>query len=83
MPDLTPETIAELRRRHAAMTPFALSFLTGGPGGDPFIALAAEDGTPLPEPAFDAVLLFAELAAAELPALLDAICECSHRKDRP
>ena len=83
MPDLTPETIAELRRRHAALTPFALSFLAGGPGGDPFIALAAEDGTPLPEPAFDAVLLFAELAAAELPALLDAICECSHRKDRP
>ena len=63
---------AELRRRHAALTPFALRFLSNGPGGEPFIALACEDGsTPLPEPAFDAVLLFAELAAAELPALLD------------
>ena len=72
---MTPETIAELRRRHAALTPFALRFLSNGPGGDPFIALACEDGTPLPEPAFDAVLLFAELAAAELPALLDAAAE--------
>ena len=72
---MTPETIAELRRRHAALTPFALRFLSGGPGGEPFIALACEDGTPLPEPAFDAVLLFAELAAAELPAILDAAAE--------
>ena len=72
---MTPETIAELRRRHAALTPFALRFLSCGPGGEPFIALACEDGTPLPEPAFDAVLLFAELAAAELPALLDAADE--------
>ena len=72
---ITPETIAELWRRHAALTPFALRFLSGGPGGEPFIALACEDGTPLPEPAFDAVLLFAELAAAELPALLDAAAE--------
>ena len=72
---MTPETIAELRRRHAALTPFALRFLSNGPGGEPFIALACEDGTPLPEPAFDAVLLFAELAAAELPALLDAADE--------
>ena len=73
---MTPETIAELRRRHAAATPFALRFLSGGPGGEPFIALACEDGsTPLPEPAFDAVLLFAELAAAELPALLDVAAE--------
>jgi len=73
---MTPETIAELRRRHAAATPFALRFLSNGPGGEPFIALACEDGsTPLPEPAFDAVLLFAELAAAELPALLDAAAD--------
>ena len=72
---MTPETIAELRRRHAALTPFALRFLSNGPGGEPFIALACEDGTPLPEPAFDAVLLFAELAAAELPALLDAAAD--------
>ena len=64
--------LTELRRRHAALTPFALRFLSNGPGGEPFIALACEDGTPLPEPAFDAVLLFAELAAVELPALLDA-----------
>ena len=75
MPDLTPETIAELRRRHAALTPFALSFLTGGPGGDPFIALAAEDGSPLTEAGFDAVLLFAEIASDSLPALLDAAAE--------
>ena len=75
MSDLTPETLAELRRRHAALTPFALRFLSGGPGGEPFIALACEDGTPLPEPAFDAVLLFAKLAAAALPALLDAAAE--------
>ena len=75
MSDLTPNTLAELRRRHAALTPFALRFLSGGPGGEPFIALACEDGTPLPEPAFDAVLLFAELAAAELPAILDAAAE--------
>ena len=76
MNDLTPETIAELRRRHAALTPFALRFMSGGPGGDPFITLASEDGsTPLPDPAFDAVLLFAKLAAAALPALLDAAAE--------
>ena len=67
--------LTELRRRHAALTPFALRFLSNGPGGEPFIALACEDGTPLPEPAFDAVLLFAELAAVELPALLDAAAE--------
>jgi len=71
---MTPE-FADLRRRHAALTPFALRFLSNGPGGEPFIALACDDGTPLPEPAFDAVLLFAELAAAELPALLDAAAE--------
>lgn len=76
MHDLTPETLAELRRLHGALTPFALRFLSNGPGGEPFIALACEDGsTPLPEPAFDAVLLFAELAAAELPTLLDAAAE--------
>ena len=76
MSDLTPETLAELRRRHAALTPFALRFMSGGPGGGPFITLASEDGsTPLPDPAFDAVLLFAELAAAALPALLDAAAE--------
>ena len=75
MPDLTPETLAELRRRHAALTPFALSFLTGGPGGDPYIALAAEDGSQLTDAGFDAVLLFAEMASDSLPALLDAAAE--------
>ena len=40
--------LTELRRRHAALTPFALRFLSNGPGGEPFIALACEDGTPLP-----------------------------------
>ena len=66
---------AELRRRHAALTPFALRFLPGGPGEDPYIALAGEDGFPLSESGFDAVLLFAEIAAADLPALLDAAAE--------
>ena len=75
MPDLTPETLAELRRRHAALTPFALSFLTGGPGGDPYIALAAEDGSQLTDAGFDAVLLFAEMASDSLPALLAAAAE--------
>ena len=75
MPDLTPETLAELRRRHAALTPFALSFLTGGPGGDPYIALAAEDGSQLTDAGFDAVLLFAEMASDSLPALLAASAE--------
>ena len=75
MTDPTPETIAELRRRHAALTPFALSFLTGGPGGDPYIALAAEDGSQLADAGFDAVLLFAEMASDSLPALLDAAAE--------
>ena len=75
MPDLTPETLAELRRRHAALTPFALSFLTGGPGGDPYIALAAEDGSQLTDAGFDAVLLFAEMASDSLPALLDVAAE--------
>ena len=75
MPDLTPEMLAELRRRHAALTPFVLSFLTGGPGSDPYIALAAEDGSPLTEAGFDAVLLFAEIASDSLPALLDAAAE--------
>ena len=75
MPDLTPETLAELRRRHAALTPFALSFLTGGPGGDPYIALVAEDGSQLTDAGFDAVLLFAEMASDSLPALLDAAAE--------
>ena len=75
MPDLTPETLAELRRRHAALTPFALSFLTGGPGGDPYIALAAEDGSQLTDAGFDAVLLFAEMASDSLPAMLDAAAE--------
>ena len=70
--DLTPEVLAELRRRHAALTPFALSFLTGGPGGEPYIALAAEDGSPISDSGFDSVLLFAEVAADTLPALLDA-----------
>ena len=73
---MTPDMIAELRRRHAALTPFAVRFLGRGPDGEPYITLACEDGSsPLPEPAFDAVLLFAELAAAELPALLDAADE--------
>ena len=75
MPDLTPEKLAELRRLHAALTPFALSFLTGGPGGDPYIALAAEDGSQLTDAGFDAVLLFAEMASDSLPALLDAAAE--------
>ena len=72
---VTPEMLAELRRRHAALTPFALSFLTGGPGGDPYIALAAEDGSQLTDAGFDAVLLFAEMASDSLPALLDAAAE--------
>ena len=75
MTDPTPETLAELRRRHAALTPFALSFLTGGPGGDPYIALAAEDGSQLTDAGFDAVLLFAEMASDSLPTLLDAAAE--------
>ena len=75
MSALTPETLAELRQRHAALTPFALSFLTGGPGGDPYIALAAEDGSQLTDAGFDAVLLFAEMASDSLPALLDAAAE--------
>ncbi|MBP9920146.1 MAG: hypothetical protein KBF43_16335 [Dermatophilaceae bacterium] len=70
----TPD-LAELRRRHAALTPFALRFRSGGPGGDPYIALAGEDGSPLSESGFDAVLMFAEIAAADLPSLLNAADE--------
>lgn len=63
----------ELRRRLDALPGFALRHLHGGPGGESFIALSDEGGMPLSESGFDAVLLFAEIAALEVPRLLDQL----------
>ena len=73
--------VVELRRRLDALPGFALRHLHGGPGVEPYIALADEGGMPLSESGFDAVLLFAEIAALEVPRLLDRLAHMTEARD--
>lgn len=68
----TPD-VAELRRRLDALPGFTLKHLHGGPGGESYIGLGDEGGMPLSDSGFDAVLFFAEIAALEVPRLLDRL----------
>lgn len=90
MSDLTPETVptrteapdvAELRRRLDALPGFTLKHLHGGPGGESYIGLGDEGGMPLSDSGFDAVLLFAEIAALEVPRLLDRLAHMTEARD--
>ena len=71
----------ELRRLLDALPGFALRHLNGGPGGESFSALADEGGIPLSDSGFDAVLLFAEIAALEVPRLLDRLAHMTEARD--
>ena len=73
--------VAELRRRLDALPGFSLRHLHGGPGGESYIALADEGGMPLSDSGFDAVLLFAEIAALEVPRLLDRLDHMTEARD--
>ena len=73
--------VAELRRRLDALPGFSSKHLHGGPGGESYIALADEDGMPLSDSGFDAVLLFAEIAALEVPRLLDHLVHMTEARD--
>jgi hypothetical protein len=79
----TQPDLAELRRRLDALPGFALRHLHGGPGVEPYIALADEGGMPLSESGFDAVLLFAETAALEVPRLLDRLAHGQQHAGHP
>ena len=89
MSDLTETTptrheapdVAELRRQLAALPGFSSKHLHGGPGGESYIALADEGGMPLSDSGFDAVLLFAEIAALEVPRLLDRLAHMTEARD--
>ena len=73
--------VAKLRRRLDALPGFALKHLHGGPGGESYIALADEGGMPLSDSGFDAVLFFAEIAALEVPRLLDRLAHMTEARD--
>ena len=75
----TPD-VAELRRRLDALPGFTLKYLGGGPGVKPYITLA-EGGMPLSDSGWDAVLLFAEVAALEVPRLLDRLAHMTEARD--
>lgn len=89
MSDLTETTptcheapdVAELRRRLAALPGFSSKHLHGGPGGESYIGLDDEGGMPLSDSGFDAVLLFAEIAALEVPRLLDRLAHMTEARD--
>ena len=72
---------AELRRRLDALPGFTLKHLHGGPGGESYIALGDEGGMPLSDSGFDAVLFFAEIAALEVPRLLDRLAHMTEARD--
>ena len=72
---------AELRRRLDVLPGFTLKHLHGGPGGESYIALADEGGMPLSDSGFDAVLFFAEIAALEVPRLLDRLAHMREARD--
>ena len=72
---------AELRRRLDALPGFTLKHLHGGPGGESYIALGDEGGMPLSDSGFDAVLLFAEIAALDVPRLLDHLAHMTEARD--
>ena len=76
----TPDE-AELLRRLDALPGFTLKHLHGGPGGESYIALADEGGMPLSDSGFDAVLFFAEIAALEVPRLLDRLAHMTEARD--
>jgi len=73
--------VAELRRRLAELPGFTLKHLHGGPGWESFIGLGDEGGMPLSDSGFDAVLLFAEIAALEVPRLLDRLAHMTEARD--
>ena len=73
--------VAELRRLLDALPGFTLRHLHGGPGGESYIALADEGGMPLSDSGFDAVLFFAEIAALEVPRLLDHLAHMRDARD--
>lgn len=76
----TPD-VAELRRLAEACPGFILKYLGGGPGVKPYITLADESGMPLSDSGWDAVLLFAEIAAQEVPRLLDRLAHMTEARD--
>ena len=73
--------VAELRRLLDALPGFGLKHLHGGPGGESYIALIDEGGMPLSDSDFDAVLFFAEIAALEVPRLLDRLAHMTEARD--
>ena len=78
----TPD-VAELRRRLDALPGFTLKHLHGGPGVESYIGLGDEGGMPLSDSGFDAVLFFAEIAALEVPRLLDRLAHGQQHLGHP